>query len=306
MSLRTDSDGSTGRRLVGVAVIVLALGAVLLTVLAFTHVRSQPSDEKVAPVPTFTQPSRVSPSPTPTAPPSASAPVYDRSQERFLAAGSGVLWRGVAGSCGAEPAMLERSTDDGGTWTDVTPNYLGIEQLERVSAFAGDQAQIVASMGEECQVQALRTFTQGRFWESYDDVLAASQYIDPTQPGSVVRPGGALDAPCADGRAVQVSGSLVALSCAGTAYVLEADDSWVSLPASGVAALTTVENDLLVAHVAEGCSGLALTRYVGAESGTAEDAGCIEGVDAAAPTAIASVDDHVLVWSGETWEAITQ
>ena len=111
--------------------------------------------------------------------------------------GSGALWRGTAGACGGAAPTLERSRDGGDTWNDVTPRYLGIGQLLSVEAFAGSEAQIVARMGDDCELQALRTFTQGRFWESHPEALAASTYVDPADPTKVVIADADVTAPCA-------------------------------------------------------------------------------------------------------------
>src|SRR5690606_7419317 len=124
--------------------------------------------------------------PTASETPVAPAPSYDRSEERFLVVGDGVLWRGIAGACGSAEPLLERSTDGAATWIDVTPEYLGIGQLSALNTFAGDQSEIVASMGETCDVQALRTFTQGQFWEPYPEVLAVSRYLEPTDATTVM------------------------------------------------------------------------------------------------------------------------
>ncbi|MFG3399321.1 hypothetical protein [Streptomyces parvus] len=286
--------------LVGGAVAVLTVGAVGLTVLALQHVQAAPADREVAPVPTFSQPAPVpSAQPTPRATPDVQVPSYDRSQERFLAVADGVLWRGIAGACGSADPLLERSADGGASWANVTPVYLGIGQLSALHAFAGSQAEVVASIGETCEVQALRTFTQGQFWESYDDVLMNSQYVDPANPHNILGLADTSTSPCADTRALNVSGSTVAISCDGLAYTLAADFSWTLLPLENVAALAVTDDEVTVAHVAEGCAGLALARFAG--TGVATDLGCLADVDAAAPTAITVSDDDVLMWSGDSW-----
>src|SRR5690606_14075175 len=187
-------------------------------------VSSQPVAPNLAAVPISSRPTVVEPEPSPTPSPTPSqTPVFDRAAERFLAVGSGVIWRGTAGECGAVAPVLERSTDGGKSWNDVTPTYRGIGQLLAVRAFAGDQSEIVALMGDDCELQALRTFTYGQFWEPYDDVLANSWYINPTDPASVGHPGGSLPLPCIDAHGLRTAGDLQALICAQTAYVLTAD-----------------------------------------------------------------------------------
>lgn len=280
-------------------VTVLMFGAVVLTFLALDHVRTRPPEGVVAPVPTFTQPSQQAPSPTPTESAVATAS-FDRSQERFLAVSAGTLWRGVAGECGSVAPSLERSTDDGQTWSDVTPRYLGIGQLVALNPFADGQAEIIALMGDGCQVQALRTFTQGQFWEPYANVLAASQYVDPANSGSIVRPGSPIAAPCADARSLHSTGSALATVCDGAAYILGQDSEWRALPATKVAALNFDGNEIVIAHVSDECNGIAITSGGADPVGVLDELRCAESSDAAGPIAIAASGEDTLVWSGAT------
>lgn len=290
------------RWLVGGGIVVLAVGALALTFMALQHVQAAPEDREPAPIPTFSQP-EASPtaSSTPSAAPDAQAGSYDRAAERFLAVGDGVMWRGVAGACGSSEPLLERSTDGGSTWTDVTPKYLGVGQLIALDAFAGEQAEIVASMGEECEVQALRTFTQGQFWQSYPEVLAVERFVDPMDAATVTSAGEAIAAPCRDAHGLRASGTTVALVCGGTAHSLTTDGSWQALPPTTAVALALDGTDVLVAHVADGCAGLAVTRYDGASAESVEDAACFTDADVSAPTAIAVSGTNVIAWSGNAW-----
>lgn len=296
---------STSRRwLLGVLVAVLAISAIVLTLLALDHVRTRPTNGDVAPVPTFTQLARATPSPTPSET-TATLTSYDRSQERFLTVSAEILWRGTAGQCGAVEPLLERSTDGGETWTDVTPRYLGIAQLVALNPFADGQAEMIALMGVNCEVQALRTFTQGQFWEAYEDVLGTSLYVDPRDPGSIVRAGSPVAAPCSDARSLHSTGTVIATVCEGAAYLLDQDATWRALPTTNVGALNVDGDDIIVAHDSDECNGVALTRFAAASGLTPEDADCADA-DATIPTAIAVSGDNVLVWSGETTTVSSQ
>ncbi|MCK3769762.1 hypothetical protein MZK47_08785 [Microbacterium aerolatum] len=288
------------RWLVGGGIVVLAVGTLALTFLALQHVEPAPDDREPAPIPTFSQPAESpSPVPTPSATPAIGAGAYDRAEERFLAVGDGVTWRGVAGACGSSAPLLERSLDAGSTWSDVTPTYLGIGQLIALDAFAGEQAEIVASMGDACEVQALRTFTLGQFWESYPEVLAASRFVDQADAGSVTSRGETIAAPCDDARGLRASGTTVALVCAATAYSLTPEGTWQALAAANAVALALDGADVVVAQVADGCTGIAVTRYVEADAARAEDAGCFADADASAPIAIAMSGADVIAWSAD-------
>lgn len=300
-------DDTARRWVVGGAIAVLALVAAGSTALALQHVSSQVPEDDVAPVPAFTD-EPDAPTATPTPPPTetAVAPAgFDRSEERFLAADGVAFWRGVAGECGAVDPLLERSTDGGATWTDVTPLYLDVGQLMGASSFADGQAEILAAVGADCEVQALRTFTQGQFWAPYDDVSANTQYIAPDDAASIVLPNGAVSAPCSDARGLRANSALTVLTCEGSAFVRGGDGSWSALPARDVAAITLDDADILVAHAADTCVGLALTRYVGADSASPENAGCLAEADASAPTTIAVENGLIFAWSGDAWSTAT-
>jgi hypothetical protein len=188
---------------------------------------------------------------------------------------------------------LERSTDGGESWVDVTPRYLGIGQLLAVDAFAGSEAEIVALMGDDCEVQALRTFTQGRFWESYEDVLAASTYVDPDDAATVVTPDGDVAAPCAAAWGVRAAGSVTGLICDGTAYALT-DGEWQP-SATAATGLAVADGALVTATSIADCAGLSIT------SSTAV---CAESASPAGPVAIAVSANALLVWSADTWSTI--
>ena len=299
MVRRRAVSSTTGRWLLSVLLVVLVIGTIVLTLLALDHVSTRTLDRDVAPAPTFSQPAAQTPSPTPTET-SASAASYDRSQERFLAVSAGVWWRGTAGECGVSDPLLERSADSGETWIDFTPHYLEIGQLVALHPFADGQAQIVALMGEACEVQALRTFTQGQFWESYPEVLAGLRYVDPTEASNIVTPDSRLVAPCHDTRSLHAAGALMVTVCDGTAYVLGENDEWVALPLSHVSSANVRDDEIVVSHDSEQCNGVAITRFAMTDYDMPQDEGCADDVDPSDPIAIADSGEGSLIWSGNT------
>ena len=283
-----------------VVVVVLIVVVAVLVVVALDRARPAPTNESLAPVPTFAPATPVpSATPTPTAVPITAVP---RAEERFLSISSeGILWRGIAGSCADESTpLIERSADGGATWNDVTPLYRGMTQIMRLDAFAGTQAQTVAML-DECAVDGLRTFTQGRFWESYEEVLAESAFIAGDDAGQIVTPDGTIAAPCAEARSLRGVGATVALVCDSQAFRL-AGDEWQPLGVENVVAVVTDDSSFVVAHVAPECAGLALSSVTDA-SITA--IGCVENADPAQSTAIEVSADSVLVWSAETFTEVT-
>ncbi len=139
---------------------VLAVGVGVLAIAAHQHANPDLSDLAAEPAPTFDLGVETA-EPTPEATQTAEA--IARSEERFFAIGDGAWWRATAGSCGTAEPLIERSTDAGATWIDVTPRYRNIGQIASLDPLAGTEAEMVSSMGEACETQALRTYTQGTY-----------------------------------------------------------------------------------------------------------------------------------------------
>ena len=284
-------DRTSSRVLAIVLVAALAVVVVVLSALALQRSNAGVDAQSANPVPSFSLGVGAE-SPTPTPEAAAGAP-----PERFLTAGAGPVWRATAGVCdGAEP-LVERSVDGGATWADVTPRYRELTQVFALEAFAGTEAEMVGSVAA-CEVQALRTYTQGTYWDSYPDVLATSRYLMPSD-ATVVTPDGPAAAPCAAPHGLRAADAL-ALVCDGAAWAQLPGADWVALPPTGVAAVAVVGVDVVVAHAGDACAGIALTRFAGGDGNAAEPVGCAEGADASAPTALAASGDSFLVWSGDS------
>lgn len=277
----------------GVVAVVTAAAAIALSLLALDHVQSRTPDGPAGAVPTFAP---ATPSSSPSGTDIASTTPYEPATQRFIAVGDGVLWRGTAGACGGPAPSLERSADDGETWTNVLPEYLGIGQLLALDAFAGSQAEIVAGMGADCEVQLLRTFTQGEFWASYPDALARSVYVDVSDPRLIVASGSPIEGPCGEAHGLRRWGGSIAIVCEETAYVL-GEQTWTPLDGPDVLAIAPDAEDLVLARISDACEGIALSRF--AVGGPSVDAGCVE---ASAPVlAISLTSESIILWTGDDW-----
>ena len=277
---------SRGLPSVVVAVLVVALTVAVggLVALALQRGQGAPvADRTTDPVPVTTP----SPSPSATAAPTTIA--APGAAERFLAVGDDVIWRATAGSCGTTAPVVERSDDTGATWGDVTPTYRHIAQVRALLPLADTQATAIADVGDDCETQALQTFTDGAFWSPYEKVLAKSTYL---ADDTVVIDGTALTAPCAEPWGLRTSGDTAVFLCDGTAY--ETTGGQTSRIGDGVVALDNHDGDVVAASMTPDCDGLQLTAL----SGDGQEIACIDA-DAAAPTALALTDDAIWLWNGD-------
>ncbi|GAA5038064.1 hypothetical protein ACFQRL_01190 [Microbacterium fluvii] len=295
---------SRGRQVIAVIAVVLLVAVVAaLCVLALRHgAGDDPASVPAATPPVVergseaTETKRPEPTATPSATPSAAATETKRSspaEERFLSLNTTTAWRATAGSCTTgEAPTVERSTDGGQTWVDVTPTYKGIGQVRGLEAFAQTEAELVADMGDECETQLLRTFTQGKYWDSYPEILPYWTYRDAAD--AVATGDGTVDAPCAEARSVRASAGTVALVCDATAYTL-ADGDWQPLDLADALAVA-ISDGVLVAHLDDACpGGIAVSRFADADS--SDLLGCA-AADSRAPLALASSGTSIFVWSG--------
>ncbi|MEJ1156006.1 hypothetical protein [Microbacterium marmarense] len=309
MKRRTRHRSRAAQILAIVAVVVLAIGVAALAMLALTQSKGTSTTASVSPVPTFdlgVDTDAETASPTPSVQATVS---FDPAKERFLTVGSGVMWRGIAGECGSVAPVIERSLDDGETWVDVTPTYREIGQLLALESFADGQAEVIALVGADCEPQALRTFTQGEFWEPYPEVLASATFISPDASGTVVMAGVEVEAPCDAPHGIRTAGANVVLICDWMAYVGNVElasesggDEWNAVDAQDVIAITTTTDSVAVAHLDESCDGLAVSVINFADDALATASSiCAEEADGASPAAlaIASPAGDVL-WSGDS------
>ncbi|MFF2487710.1 hypothetical protein ACFVSU_15005 [Microbacterium sp. NPDC058062] len=285
-------------RWVAIAGIAVLVAAVLVLVwAALQHANPESAAGEAEPVPTFTLGVQTQ---TPTPTPTENSVTLE--QTRFLAIGSEIWWRATAGSCSGVPPLVERSSDQGKTWSDVTPAYLGITQVQTLEAFSARDAELVAAMAG-CEPQALRTYTRGEFWDSYPDVLAASRYIDPRDPGSVRLPSGPVPAPCPTAFGLHAFGDVIALVCDQRAWSWSGKE-WVALAPEGALAVSVDTPDILVAHLSPDCAGVAVSRVVPASPAAATVIGCAEGTDAGAAVAIDTAGDEIVVSTGDAFSAV--
>ena len=290
------------------AIVVLVVIAAVLSIMALNHAGGDESGGDVAPAPSFTPPALPTPSSSDDPseePEEPEVPERDAAVERFLAAGSETLWRGIAGTCAAGDALVEISTDGGETWEAVTPWAPAARQLLSIDPFMGNEAQLVAAVGDDCEPTGIRTFTQAVAWAENPEGLRGLTYIDPAEPSTLVIGGQQIEAPCESPWGLRAGAEAAGVICDGVAYVLDAEDSWLALEAAQPVALATAGESLLVAHTDASCNGLAITGFAADGSTDSVAQWCAEGAEGADPAAIAMQSDSLFVWSGELWSTLS-
>lgn len=270
-------------------IIAVVVGA--LVVLALQ--KTSPSERAAAAPPApISSPSRTA-APTET-PAVTTPPVIAPPDERFLAVGEGVLWRGTAGSCseGIAP-LLERSTDDGATWADATPTYRGITQLMRVMPFAGAQADLVAALDDgACEAQGLRTFSDGAYWAD-EAIPEPAAYLG--ADGAPRIGADAIDPPCAEPSSMRGSAPTVAAVCDGR-VLARGEAGWAESGMQNAVAVAVRDRTIVAAHLVPDCSGLAISTTTANEEPVFLT--CVTELDPSLPTAIAMSNDRLAVWNG--------
>lgn len=292
---RRRSRGSVPAWVSVVIVVVLILAVGGLSWLAINRAQTPPPTEAPRVTPTM---GATTPTAAPTPTPTATVAAATGTDERFLAASEGVLWRATAGTCGSVEPLLERSSDAGATWSDVTPRYLGIGQILSLSPYTTDQAQMVALMGADCTLQGMRTFTDGEFWEPNDEILASSTYLDPANPAVVVTPAGALDAPCVTPAGARAGGGTTAVICGSEASQTTDAASWAPLDQTGVLALTVAGDGQITTarEDAASCDGMLVAEP--------DAATCVPSIPTDAPVAVTLDGQGVpWLWAGDTFTA---
>jgi hypothetical protein len=294
MSRRTRSAQRPLARGFAVAgIVLLSLCVGVLAVMAYEHGNPELRAQTADPAPVFTLGVDVSATPS-TTPATAPESPHD---ERFLTIGASAWWRASSPPCGEGEPLLERSTDAGASWTDVTPRYLDVRQVLSLSSFDGSEAEMVVARGEGCAIEGLRTFTQGEFWSAYPEVLAASTYLDAAGGSVVHRRGTEVPAPCADPHGLQTSGDVMSVVCDGRALALTEAGWWTS-PTVGVVDAAPSNGLIAVAARTEECAGIEVFLESPANS-TSDSLACVAADPTETALTTSPTDGRIVLWADD-------
>lgn len=289
------SSRTTGGLVVTLVVGVLAVTAVLLAVFALRVPSNPDAGEIPGPIPTWgggTNPG-VAPTSTPS-PTSVDEPVSPSPQ--FLSMYDGTFGiRATAGSCTGAPAVVQRTSDGGATWTAVTFDGVDVRQVLALDYVSDSQINVVAAAAD-CTQTVVTSFTGGEFWQAYPEQIGSATYVQPTDQTTVRVEGTNMTAPCTVREVQSVTQTVVVLCSDGSVQVRSSAGAWAPANVSRALAMAPSGPSGLVLAVSEPtCSGV-LIRSIDVSSGASTDLSCLAAEQANAT--IDLVSSSVFYWSG--------
>lgn len=267
---RIAGPGRARGRRVAILVLIVAFLAVdgVLIVMAATAAGVKPHGT-LAPIPSFSSmPSRtptpsVTPAPTPSSTTAAATIPSTAVSPRFLAAVSATTaWRATPGSCTGTPAVVEETTNGGGTWVPADLSKISARTILFLSGGA-TSVTVVSGAASSCTPAFFGSFTNGRFWAPYPDRMGDASYIDPATH-SLYLAGAQTPSPCVDPRQVVHTSTGTAVVCPGELEARTGSGDWVRIPVPGLLAAAAAPNGWVVAvSGVDGCAGVAVQAVDG-------------------------------------------
>ena len=294
--------------LIGAGIGILAVAALVVSVLALTQYRGGPTDAAASPMPSMTFPAPVlTEEPAETSPPE---PVTAVAPTRLLAAQDGaVVYRATVGACPEPRTSFEFSNDGGSTWQagDVTGSTDSTAAL--TLSIGGPQfVQMVTLSAQGCAPQYIRSFVSGIDWEVFNSDLPAAWYLNPGTPGTVHSPQGELPTPC-EAVAVSGAGPRAAVLCDDATLVTTTDaaTTWgapIAVPGAAAITLSPIGYRIAVLN-SEACLGIQVLEV--ADGVLSPPGACLSVTAAPGEVAITTASDgSVYVWAGDTLARSTE
>lgn len=290
--------------LIGAGVAVLAIVAIVLSVLALTQYRTAPTDAGATPAPSVTLPAPVLTDQPPASQTPTPEPVTAVAPTRLLAAqDAGRVYRATVGACPEPRTAFEFSNDGGATWQGGDAAGSTDSTMALTLSIGGPEfVQMVTLAAQECTPQYIRSFVSGIDWEVFNSDLGAAWFLNPGTPGVVHSPQGDMPAPCT---AVALSGTgpRAAVLCDDATVVTTTDAAatWgapVAVPAAAAIAVSPNGYRIAVLNGA-GCLGVQVLEV--ADGVLTPPGACLSATAVPGEVAITTAaDDSVYVWAGDT------
>lgn len=291
--------GPRSRALTIAGLALLAVAAIVLSLLAVNAQRNGVEPTELAPPPVFLEDEpaeeegeeeEAEPEP---APASVSPPT------RLLAVGAepGQLMRATMGECGVTPGSVQVSIDNGVDWTESSLANLTGTAIRQIDASDATISRL-AFLDTDCQPQLAHSYIGGIDWAVTPDV-GPIWYMTDIPSTSAFTPTGTSELPCT---AVSMAGSNArAVALCDDEGVTVSEDSgatWstpVRVPGAIAAGLNA--EGYLVAAANEGeCVGVQTRTFSGATSG--EPGACIEA-SVTREIAVAGSEGNQYLWVGD-------
>jgi len=304
------TPGEKRRRwLLGGIVAAIILDVVLVGVAVAGGAGARDEGRLVASTPGTTPSGSAAPSAAPEATPSPTAIAASIGEvpTRLLSVvDDETAYRATVAACSATPAVLEKTTDGGATWTS-SPVVAddGLSSLLRLNAVDSAQVDMVGWTPTSCAVGFTATYTSGLAFGDYPDRLAGAWYRSPTAPNAVHAPGTTTEVtvPCDLVLSVAANGFTGASVLCGDGSVLTTADggaTWATLAVvPGASDVTIADGATQVARVGQAsCAGVEVsTSPVDADPGDALTAVCVPvTATVGSDVAISARSQDVWVW----------
>ncbi|MCU1438791.1 MAG: hypothetical protein JWP66_1878 [Naasia sp.] len=215
-------------------------------------------------------------------------------------------WRSYGGSCPADPAAAETTTDGGVIWSGRDPaSATGAAGILRIEASNPGLVYLVSQdPASDCAPVYLASYNGGEQFQAYPDRVAGTWYLD-VAAAQLHAPGGPVPGPCTVTAIAPRNSAEAAVLCAegGVNRTSDGGATWgPALAVEGALALDDAGAGYVVAVAGrDGCAGVQVLPLDGAPDGDAGDPGeCLPAEYDAASVAISSGGDAVWVWAGAT------
>ena len=255
------SDSSAGRLALG-GLLALVVVDLVLVALAFRPDAAGASAQ--APTPT-SPPSRSAPT-TSAAPAAGTTPVRDV----IAAVDADRAWRGTLGTCRGGGASLEVTTDGGRTWTEqATP----VPALGRVQPVDADRGFVIGAKGAGCSVGEYATDDDAATWRGPRAVEGGWSRLPGGDPTVVITPKRPDARPCGSTTVVdlaRVSATRAVVLCADGRLARSGDGggTWTTLATVEGALAVGARVDgsspaVFVARATDDCAGVEVAKVSG-------------------------------------------
>lgn len=299
LEAKRPTHGPCSRALAIGGLALLAVVAILLSILAVNAQRYGVEPVELAPPPVFIEEEPVEEEPVEEEPEPEPAPASVTPPTRLLSAGAepGQLMRATMGECGATPGSVQVSFDGGAEWTEASLANLTGTTIRQIDASDATLSRL-AFLDTDCQPQLAHSFIGGIDWAVTPDV-GAIWYLNEIPSKSAWTPTGVVDLPCTAVSLVGSNARAVAL-CEDEGVTMSEDSgaTWsppVRVPGA-VAAGLNAEGYVIAAANRDECNGVQTQSFA---AGTLDTLGACVEMSVTSDIAVSGGSGAQYLWTGD-------